>query len=466
MIEYTKDRPLRCFFAFEGYNSQGLALKRLKQTFPDFNWMCVGRSEIDAYAIKAADALFPDAKEANFGDISTIDWTKVPDSDLFTMSSPCQDFSCAGKQRGGEEGSGTRSSLLWECRKAIEIKRPKYIIFENVPALVSQKFIKGFNKWQLELEGYGYTNFVKVLNATDFGVPQSRNRVFMVSILNCDKPYYFPKPFPLERRLKDVLEEDVDERYFICEKRLAGYRKHNERHKSKGTGFLFSPKTGNDISSTIRANGALAPTDNHIIATPRLHQVASLYDNNAQAGRIYDAEGISPCVKTYTGGNSEPKILTQRRTEKGRALRKVGIDTFANKEFVAREDGVSNTITTVQKDNLLYAPNKIILSHGTWDGWQDQRVIDTLGISSTLDTNCAKRPQISTDSSIRRLTPREVFRLMDVDDEDIDKIFSTGISNSQLFKMAGNSIVTNCLYHIFRKLFVEQQSEDGQLSLF
>lgn len=124
---YTKDNPLRCFFAFEGYNSQGPALDRLKRDYPGFDWECVGRSGIEPSAIKAANILFPDAKDKNYGDISLIDWDKVPDFDLFTMSSPCQDFSTAGRQAGAEEGSGTRSSLLWECRKAIIAKRPKYI---------------------------------------------------------------------------------------------------------------------------------------------------------------------------------------------------------------------------------------------------------------------------------------------------------------------------------------------------
>ena len=144
----------RVFTAFSGYDSQCLALKRLKEYFPDFDYELVGWSEIDANAIKAHDALFPDAIGRNYGDISKINWEDVPDFDLFTMSSPCQDFSQAGLQRGGDEGSGTRSSLLWECSRAIEVKRPKYILFENVAALVSRKFIKGFNKWQERLDGW------------------------------------------------------------------------------------------------------------------------------------------------------------------------------------------------------------------------------------------------------------------------------------------------------------------------
>lgn len=208
-IEYTKDNPLRCFFAFEGYNSQRLALNRLKQNYPDFDWVCVGRSEIDKYAIQAADALFPESKDKNFGDISKISWSEVPDFDLFTMSSPCQDFSQAGLQKGGAEGSGTRSSLLWECRRAILAKKPKYILFENVKALVSQKFLPYFLKWQNELASYGYSNFAKVLNARDFGIPQNRERIFMVSILDENASYHFPEPFHLEK---------TQERYFEIHK--------------------------------------------------------------------------------------------------------------------------------------------------------------------------------------------------------------------------------------------------------
>lgn len=130
----------------------------------------------------------------------------------------CQDFSQAGKQRGGEKGSGTRSSLLWQCERAIEAKRPKFCLMENVSALVSQKFVKLFNQWQLTLEKLGYRNYAKILNAKDYGVPQNRERIFLVSIRNdVDLTYYFPQPFRLEHRLKDLLETEVDERYYMKE---------------------------------------------------------------------------------------------------------------------------------------------------------------------------------------------------------------------------------------------------------
>lgn len=169
---------IKVFTAFSGYDSQCLALNRI-----GIDYSLVGWSEIDRYAIQAHNALFPAAKNLNYGDISKIDWKTVPDFDLFTYSSPCQDFSQAGLQRGGEKGSGTRSSLLWECERAISIKRPKFLLMENVAALVSKKFIKLFNRWQLTLERLGYRNFAKILNSSDYGVPQNRERIFLVSIL-------------------------------------------------------------------------------------------------------------------------------------------------------------------------------------------------------------------------------------------------------------------------------------------
>ena len=211
---YTKENPLRVFTAFSGYDSQCLALNRL-----GIDYDLVGWSEIDPAAIKAHNALFPQYEERNYGDISKIDWSQVPDFDLFTYSSPCTDFSNAGAQAGGEEGSGTRSSLLWECRKTILAKKPKYLLFENVKALVSDKFLYLFEKWCKELESYGYANYYQVLNSKDYGVPQSRERIFMISILKTDdepNPYYeFPKPIKLKKTVEDILEDNVPEKYYM-----------------------------------------------------------------------------------------------------------------------------------------------------------------------------------------------------------------------------------------------------------
>lgn len=245
---YNKENPLRCFFGFAGYDSQALAFEMLKEVYPDFDYRIVGWSEIDKYAIQAHNALFPGAKDLNFGDISQIDWNKVPDFDFMTYSSPCQDFSNAGLQRGGEEGSGTRSSLLWEVRKAVIAKRPKYLMMENVKALVSEKFKPLFRKWEQELASYGYDNYCKVLNAKDYGIPQNRERIFCISILNDGQTFSFPEPFELQLRLKDMLEEKVDEKYYLDDEKVAKFVEHCDKKQAEGCGFKFEPSNGGGAS--------------------------------------------------------------------------------------------------------------------------------------------------------------------------------------------------------------------------
>lgn len=167
---------IRMFEAFAGYGSQAMAMDELKRMYPDFDYEVVGISEIDKYAIQAYMAAHGETK--NYGDISKIDWNDVPDFDLLTYSFPCTDISVAGLQKGLAEGSGTRSSLLWECKKAIETKKPKYLLMENVKALVSKKFKPFYKKWEQYLAGLGYSNYAKVMNAKDYGVPQNRDQDF------------------------------------------------------------------------------------------------------------------------------------------------------------------------------------------------------------------------------------------------------------------------------------------------
>lgn len=162
----------------------------------------------------------------------------------------CTDISAAGQQRGFDKDSGTRSSLLWECEKAIEIKKPKYLLMENVKALVQKKFKAQYDKWLMLLHGYGYANFWQVLNAKDYGVPQNRERVFCISILRTDDEqtpsYVFPEPFQLERRLKDVLEDEVDEKYYLSDKMLEYFNRVNE---DKSHGHDFKPTDGGVLRS-------------------------------------------------------------------------------------------------------------------------------------------------------------------------------------------------------------------------
>ena len=242
---------IRVFTAFSGYDSQCLALERLKRDFPGIDYELVGWSEIDKYAIEAHDALFPQWSERNYGDISKIEWEQVPNFDLFTYSFPCTDISQSGRQEGMAEGSGTRSSLLWECRRAIEVKKPRWLLMENVDALVSKKFIGYFQKWVDFLTGQGYASFSAVLNAKDYGVPQSRKRVFSVSIRDFDGEFHFPKPIGCERRLRDVLESEPDERFYLRDEVVENFFRNNARQKDKGNGFRFEPSTRGGYSKTV-----------------------------------------------------------------------------------------------------------------------------------------------------------------------------------------------------------------------
>lgn len=207
--KFDAERPLRVVTLCSGYDSQLMAIRNL-----GIPYECVGWSEIDPYAIRAHDAVFPELRDRNLGDMTKINWDAVDDFDLLFYSTPCTDFSQAGRQAGGEEGSGTRSSILWHTRDAVLKKMPKYLVMENVKALVSDKFRPLFLKWCDELTGYGYTNFAQVLNAKDYGIPQNRERIFVVSILG-DAWFSFPQPVELRTALGDLLEEDVDKRYYL-----------------------------------------------------------------------------------------------------------------------------------------------------------------------------------------------------------------------------------------------------------
>ena len=228
---------------------------------------------------------YPVKKEAGVGE-EVIYNIEVEEDHTYTANNVavfnCQDFSNAGKQAGGVEGSGTRSSLLWECRRAILAKKPKYLLMENVAALVGKKFIKLFNKWQLELQGYGYKNFPCVLNAKDYGVPQNRERIFLVSILDENARYEFPQPFKLEKRLKDVLEKDVDERYYLSDERVQKLISETEVHKERGNGFAFKPHTPDEVANTVKCSGIGDKTDNFLIEPRDEHETI---DNSKESDK-------------------------------------------------------------------------------------------------------------------------------------------------------------------------------------
>lgn len=237
-MEFNSNKPLRVFEAFAGYGSQSMALQRLHEDYPEFAFEVVGISEISKPAIAAYKAVHGDHIH-NYGDITKIDWSAVSDFDLLTYSFPCQDISTAGRQRGLKEGSGTRSSLLWECVKAIDAKHPKYLLMENVKALVNKNNRPDFQKWIDLLAERGYRSFWQVMNAKHYGVPQNRERVFMVSVLDPMANFKFPPPFPLERCVLDLIqpEEEVDEKYYLTKQRVKSIIDHCDRKQSEGCGF-------------------------------------------------------------------------------------------------------------------------------------------------------------------------------------------------------------------------------------
>lgn len=233
---------------FSGYDSQLMAADVLREWHPDFRWTCVGWSDIDKYACQMHNLVFPQFADCALGDITKIDWHEVKSSlqgrevDLFTYSSPCQDISQAGKQMGLQEGSDTRSALLWRVADAVEVLRPKYLLQENVAALVSQKFMPDFQKWLDKLSSLGYVSCWARLNAKNYGVPQNRDRVFCLSMRrDVAFDYQFPEPFELKTRLEDVLEEEVSDRYFLKDDAVSKFLKANDSDNALFLQFDLPP---------------------------------------------------------------------------------------------------------------------------------------------------------------------------------------------------------------------------------
>ena len=408
---------LRVFEAFAGYGSQSIALRNL-----GIEYEVVAISEIDKYAIKAYEAIHGPTN--NLGDICKINPSDIPDHDLFTYSFPCQDLSVAGKQAG--LGKGTRSGLLYECEKIIEAKKPKYLLLENVKNLVGKKFKPEFNKWLEYLEGLGYTNYWQILNAKNYGVPQNRERVFVVSILGNHKPYEFADKIPLDKCIADILEDEVDEKYYLSEEIQKRFKITNQNKNIIGTTKPDFRTIGQRdlVYDKNGIMGALVATDyKQPKQIAEINQLGMLdIKGNEQVRRVYGADGISPTLNTMQGGNRQPKILIPQATKKG---------------YIEMDlPGVCD---------LSYPNSKT----------RRGRVQEGGKVSPTLTAASQDICYIEPSYRIRKLTPRECFRLMGMRDDDIDKIQQVGISNTQQYKMAGNSIVVDVLEAIFKNLFME-----------
>lgn len=361
---------LKVFEAFAGIGAQRMALRNIGVDFE-----VVGISEVDKYALNSYKAIHGDCP--NYGDISKINPKDLPEMDLFTYSFPCQDISIAGKQEGIIR-ERTRSGLLYECEKIIEYCRPKYLLMENVKNLIGKKNKSNFEEWLKYLESLGYTNYWQVLNAKHYGIPQNRERVFCISILGNNNSYNFPKPIDLKISVKDILEDEVEEKYYM------------------NRPFKFVNKG---------------------------HQAELEMPGHDYIKRVYSTDNVCPTLTTMAGGNTQPKFLIPQATKKG----------------------------YIEMD----LPGVCDLSFPT-SKTRRGRVQESGKISPTLMASSQDIVYINDKYKIRKITPKEAFRLMGLNDEDIEKIQSIGTSNAQQYKQAGNSIVVPVLEGIFKELLINE----------
>ena len=375
--------------------------------------------EIDKYARMTYQANH-EAK-IMYEDLTKIYYSSLPDVNLFVAGFPCQSFSIAGKRLGFED---TRGTIFFHILEYLKTKKPDMFVLENVKGLLSHDKGKTFdviiNSLAATVNGQclmfpnvdtlGYNVYYQVLNAKDYGIPQNRERVFIVGFKN-NQAFNFPKKQELKLKLKDLLESNVDEKYYLSEKMIKGFLSKDNNFNGK-----FEPKTINDlVANTLTAKCFKSGiTDNYI-------QLQKISGTN-QGDRVYSVSGLSSCLGSNGGGGGaktglyaipQAVALTETRTDAAKETRKkfnkLGLDYSSrrDKNLSPRKDNLSNCITS----------NKSIESF------------------------------ILDDYKIRRLTPRECMRLMGFPDS-----FITPCSDTQTYKQAGNSIVTNVLKEIFKEM--------------
>ena len=461
-----KKQPLRLFEAFAGIGTQAMALKRLGVKIEH-----VGISEIDKYAIASYKAIHGDVK--NYGNIKEIKGRELPQIDLFTWSFPCTDLSKAGKKKGLH--GGTRSGLAYEVLRIIgemEVK-PKVLLMENVPDLISKTFKEGWYELYHEIEQLGYKNHVELLNARDYGVAQNRNRVFMISILG-DQSYTFPNKIPLMKRLKDYLEDDVDEKYYLSEKQLTQISNWKS-YQNPLENVLRDESTSPTITTRVAETDAGGISASMIVyGEPKIAYALS--------SREYKARGFMEMTPTLRARDYKDPlvILMPENTEKGFVEAVEGDGVYINRPHQKRgvvQKGMIQTIKAHNDDVGVVVKdfmNKMIDENGNVKRYIDSDIIDEFDEGDAADLsypngyNKAKRvfrgySQAITCTTvnnlvvkkmlrIRKLTPIECWRLMGIDDEDYYKAEAV-CSNSQLYKQAGNAIVVDVLASIFKNLF-------------
>jgi len=419
---------------------------------------------------------------------------KIPKNplDIYMTSPPCQAFSLAGKRKGEKDKRGI---LFYNSHEFIVKNKPRYFIFENVKGLLSDDSGKTFNRWLDYLGGKSvngnpvifpledatpYHIYHKVLNAKNYGVPQNRERVFIVGIRDdSDNTFTWPKKQHLTKRLKDVLENDVDEKYYLSNKMIDYLHQRSDNFNNGKVNYKYE----NDTASCITKSSSSLDISDNIIKVGNTNP-----SGNGMNGNVFNAEGISPTLSTNKGEgikvrstNEKVMIAHVSRSEEGKRLRKESMvngkdfTPFQAKQISFKESDVMNCITTATtKDNLI----KIGAIRGRGNENNQQLEINQNGTSNSLTTVqkdnvvvCEQRndeglrffkdgvcgtirtiadggdKRVIRNQTIRRLTPRECFRLMNFPDT-----FTWPVSNSQAYKQAGNSIVVAVLAGVISKL--------------
>lgn len=450
--------------------------------------------EFDKYATSSYCAIHNEDGSKNLGDITKVDETKLEPFNMICGGSPCQDFSVAGKQKGsvwtckdcGHEynpltvhwserdkcpccGSNniekTRSSLLVEYLRVIRANKPNFGMYENVKNIVGKQFKDTFKMFTDELDEYGYNVYWEVLNAKDYGIPQNRERVYLIFIkkeLDNGK-FTYPEPFDNGMRLKDVLEESVDEKFYISEDKVQRFltNLNNEDallYDACQVKIEGKSREYNDFCPTLTARDYKDPRLVNDNVVKQIGIISKCEGNwkNPQVGRIYSTDGCSPTLNTCGGGSHEPKIVQ---------LGNVNPSGKGMNGNVFDENGLAPTLTTNKGEG-----NKIAIRQATKKGYIEcelggvadlsypesktrrGRVQENGQICPTITATETGVCRIESPIRIRKLTPKECFRLMGFSDENFEAAEKM-VSNSQLYKQAGNSIVVDVLYYILVELY-------------
>lgn len=382
-------------------------------------------------------------------------------ADIYMTSPPCQAFSIAGKRKGESEERGV---LFYNSHEFIKTNNPRYFIFENVKGLLSDDGGKTFNRWIDFLGGKSvngstvifphpesvpYHIYWKVLNATDYGVPQNRERVFIIGIRDdSDNTFSWPKEIPLEKKLRDCLDYEVYEKYYLSEETINALLNHSDKHKEKGNGFIFKPTEGDAVAVSITTKSGQRVTDNFIkvkSATKKGYETATPEDSinlsnpNSETRRGRVGVGVAQTLDTHC---KQGVIQLNQSKESG------GAQPYKQNRLYD-SDGVSPVLDTEcgRPNYLIKETNNIIQLNNPKHS--NDRIYSDKGCSPTLNTMQGgnRQPFISDGYIIRRLTPREALRLMGFDDN-----FKIVVSDTQAYKQAGNGIVVDVLAAIISKL--------------